>query len=110
MRWIVEGASAEVVNDESAVHFLLEAIGERRRCRLIQQAQHFEACNARGIFGRLSLRIIKVRRHGDHHATDLTNLILGALFELTQNLRAHLDRRHLTRTARNTEAHDGAFF
>ena len=39
----VEGAAAEVVDRDRAAALLVEAIGERRGRRLVDDAQHFEA-------------------------------------------------------------------
>ncbi len=61
----VEGAAAEVVHGDDAVLALVEAVGERRGGRLVDQAQHFETGDAAGVLGGLALRVVEVRRHGD---------------------------------------------
>src|SRR5262249_59661320 len=39
----IEGAAAEVVDGDRSLLLLVEAVGERRRRRLVDDAQHFEA-------------------------------------------------------------------
>ena len=62
----VEGAAAEVVDrDGLRAPPLVDAIGERRRGGLVDDAQHLEAGDASGVLGRLALRVVEVRRDGD---------------------------------------------
>ena len=61
----VERAAAEVVDGDRLVLLLVEAVGERRRGRLVDDAHHFEAGNLPGVLGRLALRVVEVGRHGD---------------------------------------------
>ena len=89
----VERAAAEVVDGEGAVLLLLEAVGERRRRGLVEQAQHLETREARGVLGRLPLGVVEVRRHGDDGAADVLQLVLGLLLQRAQDLGAHLDGR-----------------
>ena len=49
---------------------LVEAVGERRRRRLVDDAQHFEAGDAAGVARRGALRVVEVGRHGDDRAID----------------------------------------
>ena len=64
----VEGAAAEVVDRVGALGGVLEAVGDRRRGRLVQQPQHVQAGELRRVLGRLALRVVEVRGHGDHGA------------------------------------------
>ena len=75
----VEGAAAEVVDGEGAVLLALEAVGERRRGGLVEQAQHLEAGEAAGVLGGLALRVVEVGRHGDDRAADRAERVLGLL-------------------------------
>ena len=61
----VERAAAEVVDRDGLVLLLVEAVGERRRGRLVDDAHHLEAGDLPGVLGRLPLRVVEVRRHGD---------------------------------------------
>ena len=51
----VEGAAAEVIDRDGAGVLLVEAVGERRRRRLVDDAQHFEAGDLAGVLGGLAL-------------------------------------------------------
>ena len=58
----------------------LDAVGERRRGRLVDDAQDVEAGDAAGVLGRLALRVVEVRRHRDHRLGDrLAEPVLGGL-------------------------------
>ena len=61
----VEGAAAEVVDRDRAGALLVEAIGERRRGRLVDDAQNFEAGDLAGILGRLTLGVVEIGGNGD---------------------------------------------
>ena len=61
----VEGAAAEVKNGDGFVLLLVEPVGKRRRRRLVDDAHYFEAGDLAGIFGRLALRVVEVRRDRD---------------------------------------------
>ena len=61
----VERAAAEVVDGDRLVLLLVEAVGERRRGRLVDDAHDLEAGNLPGVLGRLALRVVEVRGHRD---------------------------------------------
>jgi hypothetical protein len=89
----VECAAAQVVHRHDAVFALIEPVGQRRRSRLIDQSQDFQARNASGILGGLPLRIVKVCRHRDDglvHGDP--EVFLGILLQLPQNHRRNLGR------------------
>ena len=67
----VERAAAEVVDGDDAGVPLVEAVGERRRGRLVDDAQHLEAGDAARVARRRALRVVEVRGHGDDRAVDL---------------------------------------
>ncbi len=62
----VEGAAAEVVDRDLALDVLAEAVGQRRRGRLVDDADDVEAGDAAGVLGRLALAVVEVGGHGDH--------------------------------------------
>ncbi len=64
----VEGAAAEVVHREGALGRIVEAVGDRRRSRLVEQAQHVQAGELRRVLGRLSLGVVEIGRNGDDRA------------------------------------------
>ena len=62
----VEGAAAEVVDGDDFLALLVEAVGQRRRRRLVDDAQHLEAGDGAGVLGRLALAVVEVGRDRDH--------------------------------------------
>ena len=89
----VEGAAAEVVHRVQAFGAVVEAVGNRGRGRFVQQAQHIQAGQTRGVLGRLALRIVEVGRHRDHRADQfVAERVFGALTQRRENFRRHFDR------------------
>jgi hypothetical protein len=89
----IEGAAAEVVDRVDAFGRVVEAVGDRRRGRLVQQAQHVEAGQLRGILGGLALSVVEVGRHGDHRADEFAaQRGFGALAQGFQDFGRDLDR------------------
>ena len=92
----VEGAAAEVVDGDRFVLLLVEAVGQRRRGRLVDDAQDVEAGDLAGVLRRLPLRVVEVRRHGDDRVGDLlAEVVLGGLLQLLQDHRRDFRRRVL---------------
>ncbi len=90
----VERAAAEVVDRDRLAVVLLEAVGQSGRGRLVDDAQHFEAGDLSGVLGRLALRVVEVRGHGDHRLGDgLAEIGLGSFLHLLQDEGADLARR-----------------
>ena len=58
----VERAAAEVVDRDQRFVLLVEPVGERRRGRLVDEAQHVEAGEPAGVAGRLALAVVEVGR------------------------------------------------
>ena len=67
----VERAAAEVVDRDRAGLLLVEAVGERGRGRLVDDAQHFEAGDLAGVLGGLALGVVEVGRDRDDGLLDL---------------------------------------
>ena len=87
----VERPAAEVVDRDQALANALEAVGQRRRGRLVDDAHDIEAGDATGVLGRLTLAVVEVRGHRDDGLLDrLAEVRLGALLERLQH-----DRRDL---------------
>ena len=92
----VERAAAEVVDRDRFVGLLVEAVGQRRRGRLVDDAQHVETGDLAGVLGRLALRVVEVRGHRDHRVGDLlAEIVLRRLLQLLQDHRGDLRRRVL---------------
>ena len=83
---------------------LVEAVRQRRRRRLVDDAQDVEAGDAAGVARRRALRVVEVRGHGDDGAVDfVVELALlgkkrfGAVLQVAQDERGNLRRRELAR-------------
>ncbi len=82
----VERAAAKVEDHDLLTLLLIEPVGQRGGGRLIDDPCHFQPGNLAGILRGLTLRVVKIRRHGDDRFVDLVPEIrLGRLFELAQN-------------------------
>ncbi len=99
----IEGATAEVVDRDGLVLLLVEAVGERCRRGLVDDALHVQTGDAAGVLGRLALRVIEVRGHGDdglgHRRAEIA---LRRLFQLLQDHRRDL-RRGVLLTLRHND-------
>ena len=90
----VEGAAAQVVDGDLLVALLVEAVGQRRRGRLVDDPLDVETGDAAGVLGRLALRVVEVGRDGDDRLGDLlAEVRLGVRLELLEDHRADLGRR-----------------
>ncbi len=82
----VERAAAEIVHGDGFVGLLVQAVSERRRRRLIDDAHHFKTRNLSGVFGGLALRVVEVRRHRNDRLGDfLAQVGFGRFFQFPQN-------------------------
>ena len=99
----VEGAAAEVIDRDGAGALLVHAVGERRRGRLVDDAQNFEARDLAGVFRRLALRVVEVGGNRDDGLRDLLAEIgFGGFLHLLKNEAGDFARRiFLAVAARN---------
>ena len=89
----VERAAAEVEDEDRLVGLLVEAVGERGRRRLVDDALDVEPRDAAGVLGGLALVVVEVRGDGDDRAVDgLAEIGLGVRLELLQDHRGDLRR------------------
>ncbi len=92
----VERAAAEVEDEDRLVGLLVEAVGQRRGGRLVDDALDVEARDAAGVLGRLALIVVEVGRDGDDRGVDgLAQVRLGVGLELLEDHRGDLRRRVL---------------
>ena len=91
----VERAAAEIEHREHALGCLVEPVGQRRRGRLVEQAQDLQAGEAAGVARRLALRVVEVGGHGDHRAVERLAELRPrrAACSAAQDLGRDLDRR-----------------
>src|SRR4051794_232200 len=89
----VERAAAEVDDEDRLVGLLVEAVGERRGGRLVDDPLDVEARDAAGVLRGLALVVVEVRGDGDDRAVDrVAEIGLGVGLELLQDHRADLRR------------------
>ena len=87
----VEGAATKVEDQDLGGPLLLQVVGESRRSRLVDDAEHIEAGDRASLLGRLPLRVTEVRRDGDHRVGDLLAEVgLGVPLQLLQDEGADL--------------------
>jgi hypothetical protein len=93
----VEGAAAEVVyRDLLVTALLVQAIGQRRRGGLVDDALDRQPGDPARVLGGLALGVVEVRRDRDHGIRDfLAQVFLGGGLHLLQDPRGNLRRRHL---------------
>ncbi len=89
----VKGAAAEVVDGDALVLLLVEAVGQRGRRRLVDDAQHLQPGDASGVAGGLALGVVEVGGDGDDGLLDvLAQVRLGVGAQLLQDHRADFRR------------------
>src|ERR1700692_3799549 len=89
----VEGTTAEIVNDDDAVLFLVQTVGQRRGRRFIYQPQNIQSGDATRVFCGLALRVIEICGDGDDRLRDLRpEKTFGIALQLAQDQRRNLRR------------------
>jgi hypothetical protein len=82
----VKCAAAQIEHRDLLVLLLVEAIGERRSRRLVDDAEHIETGDLARILGGLTLRIVEISGHRDDGLSDfLTEIGLGIGFQFTEH-------------------------
>src|SRR5882724_6591178 len=82
----VERSTAEVVDGNFFVFFLVETIGEGRSGGLVDDAEDFEPGDAAGVLGGLALGVVEISWHGDDGLGDFfTEARFSIGFELGQD-------------------------
>ena len=92
----VERAAAEVEDEDGLVGLLVQAVGQRGRGGLVDDALDVEAGDAAGVLGGLALVVVEVGRDGDDGRVDrLAQVGLGVGLELAEDHRGDLGRGEL---------------
>ena len=87
----VEGAAAEVVDDDRLVQALADAVGEGGRGGLVDDPHHLELDHLAGVLHRLPLPVGEVSGHRHHRPGDLLlQVVLGDAPDLVEDLGADL--------------------
>ena len=82
----IEGAATQVVNGDLFVGLLVEAVGERRGGRLVDDAEHVETGDLAGVLRGLTLGIVVVSGNGDDGLRDgFAETAFGVRLELGEN-------------------------
>ena len=90
----VVGAAAEVVDRHLLFLFLVQAVGECRCGRLVDDPHHIQPGDASGVFGRLALGVVEVGGDGNHGFLDLVaEIVLRRLLHFLEDHGRDLGRR-----------------
>ena len=72
---------------------MIETVGDRRGGGFVEQAQHVQPGETRGIFGGLALGIVEIGRHGNDGADQFAaERLFGATAQGLENFRRDFDR------------------
>ena len=86
----IEGTAAQVIHGDDLVLFLVQTVCQRGCGRFVDDAQYFQTGNAAGIFGGVTLGVIKICGHGDDSLGDsLAQKGFGIRFEFAEDHGAH---------------------
>ena len=90
----VKGTTAQVVNGIDALTGVVEAIGNRRGCGLVDQAQYLQAGKLGCVLGRLALGIVEIGWHRDHSTKQIVaHAVLSSVAQGGQDISAYLQWR-----------------
>ena len=89
----VEGPAPQVEDGDLLVLLLVEAIGQRRGCRFVDDPKHVEARDLSRVLRRLPLGVVEIGRHRDDRVSHLLpEIIIRRLLHLRQDHRRNLGR------------------
>ncbi|MPM63602.1 hypothetical protein SDC9_110483 [bioreactor metagenome] len=87
----VERAATQVIHGIDAFGGIVQAVGNRRCRRFIDESQQVQARQLGRVLGGLALGIVEICWHGDHRTIDVVvEAVFGAKTQRGQNFRAHL--------------------
>ena len=67
----VKRATPKVIHRNQALFFCIQAIGQSGCRRFVEEANDLKTGQLAGVFGRLPLRVVEIRRNGNDHLTGL---------------------------------------
>ena len=92
----VKRPAAQVEHDDLLVLFLLQAVGECRRGRLVDDPVDFQPGDLAGVLGGLALGVVEVRRDRDDRPVHLVpQVALGGFLQLAEHVSRDLLRGEL---------------
>eukprot|EP00162_Nutomonas_longa_P016105 comp22482_c0_seq2/m.55724 comp22482_c0_seq2/g.55724 ORF comp22482_c0_seq2/g.55724 comp22482_c0_seq2/m.55724 type:complete len:264 (+) comp22482_c0_seq2:1256-2047(+) len=94
----IKGTASEIEDQNVLLTgaLLVKTVRDRCRCRLVDDTQHIQAGNRARVLGRLSLRVVEVRRNSDHGVLhSAAKIHLSSLLHLHKHHRRDLLRREL---------------
>src|SRR5262249_27734751 len=107
----IERAATEVEDQHGLTGFFVQAVGQCRSRRLIDDAQHIQAGNLPGVSRSGALSVVEIGRHGNDRICDfLPQVLRGVLHQLAQHHGGNLFGRVLlaldVKAYRTTRARD----
>ena len=72
----IERSTTEIVYGDFLIFLLLQPVGQRGRCGLVDDAQNLQAGNLASILGGLALGVVEIGRHSDYRLFDLAAQVL----------------------------------
>ena len=82
----IKRTAAEVINGDGAVGFFVHTVSQSRCRRFVDDTQNFQSGNFTGVFGCLTLRIVKICRNRNNGLLNFfTQIALGIFLNLLQN-------------------------
>ena len=66
----IEGAAAKVINGDVFIGLLVQAVGQGRSGRFVDDAAHFQAGDFTGGLGRVALGVVEIGGNGNHGFRD----------------------------------------
>mmetsp|Transcript_66483 Transcript_66483/g.105199 ORF Transcript_66483/g.105199 Transcript_66483/m.105199 type:complete len:338 (-) Transcript_66483:1340-2353(-) len=89
----IEGATTEVVDKDVLLGLLIQAVGNGRGRRLVDDAQDVHSRDGARILRGLALAVVEIGRHRDHRVVDLGSQVgFSCLFHLQQDHGRHFFR------------------
>ncbi len=93
----IKRAATEVVDGVNALARVVQPVGDGGSGGFVDQAQHVQAGQLRGVLGRLALGIVEIGRHRDDDAVQVVvERVFSAVAQRGQDFGAHLHRGLLT--------------
>ena len=87
----VERTAAKVIDRDGLCILFVEPVSQRRRCRLVDNAQDFEARDLARVLRCLTLGVVEIGRNGDDRLGHfLAEIRLGGFFHLAKDERGNL--------------------